>query len=538
MADARQKRRGFTIAVLLWAAFVGPLFAYDDARDHVDQMRRQAERYEQRGDFARACDLYERLLVKQRPNADLKERYLTCLRRAQQARRLRDLTYRKQITDLSLPAALELYGELLTRLRAAYVDRDKVEPAGLFKQGVEELRRALGDERFRREQMPTANVELVRAFQEQLRTSWASRPVRKAQDAQALARDLALSAQKTIGLKPTLAVLELASGACAGLDEYSAYLTPGQYADVAAAWRGEVVGVGVELAADEERLVVTQVLPGSPAEMAGVKSGDRLVRVEKKQAAGLPADAAADLLRGEAGSVVELAIQSPGDAAPRVVKLLRQAVSVPSVSEPRFLGGRMAGIGYVQITGFQDTTVVEFDEALVKLQMSGLRVLVLDLRGNPGGLVDVAVQVAERFLQDGVVASTRGQLRAYNRVYEARNTAPLTVPLVVLIDGETASAAEMLAGALKDHKRATLVGQTTFGKGTIQRYWELATFAAGLRLTVARFYSPLGQPYGDTGVTPDVVAERPAVELSLDIEHDPQVRAALDAAARLLMGGQ
>jgi carboxyl-terminal processing protease len=171
--------------------------------------------------------------------------------------------------------------------------------------------------------------------------------------------------------------------------------------------------------------------------------------------------------------------------------------------------------------------------------MAGLKVLVLDLRGNPGGSVDVAVQVIERFLPDGVViASAQGQLRTVNRVYHAHNAGALTVPLVVLVDGDTASAAELVAGAFKEHQRATLVGQTTFGKDTIQQSWRLSPGAAGLRFTVARTYSPRGQSYGG-GVTPHVVVEKaPPEQLSMDLEQDPQVRAALDAARQLLAMGR
>jgi carboxyl-terminal processing protease len=167
--------------------------------------------------------------------------------------------------------------------------------------------------------------------------------------------------------------------------------------------------------------------------------------------------------------------------------------------------------------------------------MAGFQSLILDLRGNPGGLVDAAVHVTARFIPAGVVASARGQLRSANRTFEAHHAAAVTGPLVVLIDGQTASAAELVAGALKEHDRATLVGQTTFGKGTIQRYARLTSVPAGLRLTVAKFYSPRGQGYDGTGVTPHVEVERPPLDWSMDPEQDPQVQAAIQAAGRLVM---
>jgi carboxyl-terminal processing protease len=528
--------------VVVWATCVLPLYAAGNDTPRttpLDEIRREAERCEQAGQWDRACTLYEQALMRDRTQADLRARYLICLRRAQQARRHRDTTFRQQILELSLPAALDVYGELLNRLRNGYVDRDRADLNALFKQGLEELRHALGDGTFCFEHLSGAAPEAIRAFQAQLEQIGSrvgdKRPIhlRRTPDALAQAREIATAAQRALGLRPTLAVLELACGACGGLDEYTHYLTPGQYAEVCASLRGEVFGIGIEVVAVDRKLFVSQVLQGSPAELAGIKPGDRLVRLGKRPADGLTPEAAAELFRGEVGSVLDLEVRSTGEAV-RELKVTRQALSVASVSEPRFLGDRMAGVGYLQIVGFQDTTARELDDALLKLQMAGLKVLVLDLRGNPGGSVDAATQVVERFLSEGIIATSQGQLRTFNRVYHAHNAGALTVPLVVLIDGDTASAAELVAGALKEHQRATLVGQTTFGKDTLQQSWRLSQGAAGLRLTVARTYSPRGQSYG-TGVTPHVPVEKaPPEQLSMDPEQDPQVRAAMDAARQLL----
>jgi carboxyl-terminal processing protease len=200
--------------------------------------------------------------------------------------------------------------------------------------------------------------------------------------------------------------------------------------------------------------------------------------------------------------------------------------------EPRFLDERL-GIGYVQITGFQESTVQEVDVALAKLQNAGMKALILDLRGNMGGLFEVAVQVAERFLSSGIIAFTRGQAEESNLTYRARPMSTLAVPLVILIDTDTASSAEMLAGALKENNRGTLVGQATFGKGSIQKVRKLHSVPAAIRVTVAKFYSPQGHSYGDQGVTPDVVVERSGAVVEL--ERDSQVQAAVDVARRLVM---
>jgi carboxyl-terminal processing protease len=158
-----------------------------------------------------------------------------------------------------------------------------------------------------------------------------------------------------------------------------------------------------------------------------------------------------------------------------------------------------------------------------------MRALVLDLRGNNGGLFDVAVLVAERFLSSGIITFTRGESDESNVTYRARALSTLTVPLVVLIDSDTASSAEMIAGALKENHRGTLVGETTFGKGSIQKVRKLHSVPAAIRMTVAKFYSPLGHPYMDAGVAPDVSVER-----GVNAEHDPQLQAALDIARPLV----
>jgi carboxyl-terminal processing protease len=208
-------------------------------------------------------------------------------------------------------------------------------------------------------------------------------------------------------------------------------------------------------------------------------------------------------------------------------------VHVPSVSEPRFLDDRL-GIAYLQIAGFQETTVPELDLAIAKLQSAGMRVLILDLRGNLGGLFETALQVTERFLSSGVIVCTQGQSPEYNRIYQAHGMNSLTAPLVVLIDAETASSAEMLAGALKENQRGKLVGRTTFGKGSIQKVRRLDSTPAAVRMTVAKFFSPRGNSYRG-GVVPDLDIPRSDSPM-VDSDQDPQIQTALDLARSLALG--
>jgi carboxyl-terminal processing protease len=498
----------------------------------VAQLRLEARRLEAVGEWAKAGERYAQLLNQDRNQPELKERHQYCLRRAQLVRRHGDSTYRDQLGNLSLEESLQAYGEVLTRLQTYYVEREKVEAATLFRQGLEELRFALDEEVFRRAHLAHARTETVRDFQSQLQSIWGKKSIRRLEEAKAQVRLLAQAAYETLALSPGAVVLEMAAGACAGLDEYTHFLTPAQFNELNASWKGEFVGIGIEVALVDDKLVVSQVLRGSSADLRGLKGGDRILRIGTTAAANLPAEAALELLKGQADTTIEVEILATGETRPRVLELKRQLVTLPSLSEPRFLDDQL-GIGYLQLVTFQETTLAELDKAILNLQAAEMRALILDLRGNEGGLFEVAVQVVERFVSAGVIVSTHGQVREYNATYRAHGSSVLAVPLVVLVDGDTASSAEMVAGALKDHQRGTLVGRTTFGKGSIQRVGGLSAIPGGIRMTVAKFFSPRGLGYSDIGVSPHLVVEPSTLPMSL--EQDAQVQRALDVARALAM---
>ncbi len=217
---------------------------------------------------------------------------------------------------------------------------------------------------------------------------------------------------------------------------------------------------------------------------------------------------------------------------PQIVQLKAQPMPVPSVSEPRFLDERRE-IGYLQLLAVQETTLSELDDAILQLRAAGMKVLILDLRVNPGGPFEIAVRIVERFLASGVIVATHGQIREFNKIFRAHGTDVLAAPMVILVDADTASSAEIVASALKENQRGKLVGQTTFGKGSMQRVDMLNTTpVSGIRMTVAKLYTPAGRSYSDTGVTPHIVV-RP--EASMEIGQDAQLQAALDLARPLTM---
>jgi carboxyl-terminal processing protease len=237
------------------------------------------------------------------------------------------------------------------------------------------------------------------------------------------------------------------------------------------------------------------------------------------------------------GSVAELVVVSPG-LAPRAVSVRRQRVEVPSVDGVRMLDPSL-GIGYLQLTCFQKTTCRDLDSALRNLHKMGMRSLIMDLRGNPGGLLVTAVEVADRFLEAGVIVSTRGRSVQEDFTYSAHQDGTWRVPLVVLIDHDSASAAEIFAGAIGYHHRGTVVGTRSYGKGSVQSIVHLDSANGGLRLTTSKFYSPDGQPYGRIGVEPDIVVQQVARPIDGSgqppaTSEDPVLDAAVQAAQQLL----
>jgi carboxyl-terminal processing protease len=293
-------------------------------------------------------------------------------------------------------------------------------------------------------------------------------------------------------------------GMVSNLDPHSSYMDAKMYGDMQIQTKGEFGGVGIEVTQDEGGLIkVISPIDGTPASRAGIKTGDRIAGIDGNSIVGLPLNEAIDKMRGPAGSKITLTILREGEKKPFDVTLVRAIVSVDAATYRR-----EGDIGYIRLPGFNEQTADGLEKAVRDLKKQigpGIKGYVLDLRNNPGGLLDQAIQVSDDFLSSGEIVSTRGRHPEDTQRYDAKQgDISDGKPMVVLINGGTASASEIVSGALQDHKRATVIGMTSFGKGSVQTIIPLGEGRGALRLTTARYYTPSGHSIQAEGIVPDI----------------------------------
>jgi carboxyl-terminal processing protease len=285
------------------------------------------------------------------------------------------------------------------------------------------------------------------------------------------------------------------------LDPHSRYVGGGDLDALEADTTGEFGGIGIEIGLMDDHFVVIAPMPDSPANSAGLAAGDRILELDNTSLRGKRLTDVVELLRGEPGSNVNLLISN--DQQTRDVTLTRAIIEIASVEEQML----EPGYGYIRISQFHNTTGKDFLGALKKLteeNQSSLEGLVLDLRDNPGGVLQASVSVADAFLEDGLIVYTSGRLPSSHLKYRASGKDTLAgKPIVILINGGSASAAEIVAGALKDHSRATLIGATSYGKGSVQSVMPLDDHRA-IKLTTAYYYTPNGASIHNIGIEPDM----------------------------------
>ena len=300
-------------------------------------------------------------------------------------------------------------------------------------------------------------------------------------------------------------------GMLASLDPHSAYLTPDLYRDLEVETRGSFGGLGIEITVKNDVLTVVAPIEGTPADKAGIKSGDEIIKIDEDFTKGMTLTEAVKMMRGPKGSKIRLTLHRDGIPDLFTVSVARDVIRIQSVKSKEL----KEGYGYVRISTFQDGTSEDVEKAIDKFEKRGpIRGLVLDLRDNPGGLLNQAVSVSDDFLDGGLIVYTQGRVENQQQKYFSHKKKSFQdYPMVVLVNGGSASASEIVAGALQDQRRVIVEGTQTFGKGSVQTILPLDDDSA-LRLTTARYYTPNGRSIQAVGITPDVVVEPPKPTLA------------------------
>ena len=324
-------------------------------------------------------------------------------------------------------------------------------------------------------------------------------------------------------------------GTLRGLDPHSSFLDPESYREMQVETSGSFGGLGIEITLRDDILTVVSPIEGTPAHRAGIQAGDRIVKIDGLATKDMQLSDAVKKMRGKPATKVMISIVREGWSEPRDFEIQREQIRVHSV-RTQDLGG---GIAYVKLRQFQEQTAHDFDQVLEKFAKDGVKALVLDLRNNPGGLLTSAVEVTEKFVEDGkLVVYTEGRVRNQNMRFSAHaKKAYNAIPMVVLVNQGSASASEIVAGALQDYGRAIVVGTQTFGKGSVQTIIPLSD-GSGLRLTTAKYFTPKGRSIHGKGITPDIVVEVPkdtngkppqvGLDPAEELKKDVQLQRALD----------
>ena len=293
-------------------------------------------------------------------------------------------------------------------------------------------------------------------------------------------------------------------GMLRSLDPHSAYLNEQAFSEMQLSTKGDFGGLGIEVTMENGLVKVVSPIDDTPAFKAGLRSGDFITQIDDVAVLGLSLSEAVSKMRGEPGSEINLTVLSPGEEKPKLVKIVRGKIEINPIKS-RLEGG---DIGYVRISTFNEKTAADLERALKKLNGGKrLKGLVLDLRNNPGGLLDQAVRVTDLFLPEGEIVFTQGREGNNTMRFAATAETAITddLPMVVLINNGSASASEIVAGALQDHKRAVIMGVTSFGKGTVQTIRNMSGGKTAIRLSTAKYYTPSGRSIQATGIEPDIV---------------------------------
>ena len=319
------------------------------------------------------------------------------------------------------------------------------------------------------------------------------------------------------------------NGALQSLDPYSAYMNPEVFKESQQETSGEFGGLGIEVTMEAGVVKVITPIDDTPAAKAGVKAGDYIVRINGEQVQGKTLMEAVNLMRGPVGTSIEITIRRKGLKKAKIIKIIREVIEVKSVISKQIQNK----VGYLRLRAFNQNSGSQLKKEISKIEKNKKTVgYILDLRNNPGGLLSQAIKIADFFLDDGEIVSTNGRKARENKKFFARKGDKINgKPLIVLINNGSASASEIVAGALQDQKRAVLLGETTYGKGSVQSIIPLKNRGA-IRLTVSKYYLPSGKSISEVGVIPDIKVEEKGEDFSINTDTDNQ----LNYAIKLFIG--
>ncbi len=424
-------------------------------------------------------------------------------------RRADDTSFLQMVQNTQQYHALQLYEQIITKIQNDYVDEPNWDQ--FFRLAIQDVEMALLDSVYRKQTGIAATPRQIEVFLEEMHTKANSWIIQNREDLKNGILGLALLAHQHIDMNPMLFLVECTCGIANSLDPFSGYLTPDKLSEQYSMISGNLVGLGLELRSDWESLQIVRIVEGSPAHLSGLHDGDRILAIDGVSLKGKDVESATELIQGQEGTVVRLLVCSAQEfsSAAREISITRKRFEIPSVEDIHMVN---SFIGYAKLTCFQSRTAYELQRALYDLDRRGMQCLILDLRSNPGGLLQAGVDVADIFIESGPIVKTQKRNGALSASFMAKAENTWKTPLLVLIDEESASAAEIVAGAIRDHKRGVIIGKRSFGKGTIQAVLAVTSGQpglppAGLRLTVEKFFSPNDVPYSGMGVAPDITVE-------------------------------
>ena len=316
------------------------------------------------------------------------------------------------------------------------------------------------------------------------------------------------------------------NGVLQSLDPYSAYMSPELFKEMQTDTKGEFGGLGIEIGMEAGVVKVISPIDDTPASEAGIKAGDYIVKIGNEQVQGKSLLEAVKLMRGPVGTSIDLTVRRKNVKKPLEFKIVRKIIEVKSVSSK--IIGSDKNLGYIRLKSFNENSDKQFLSSVKKFEKNTrIKGYVFDLRNNPGGLLTQAINITDFFLNDGEIVSTKGRKISETRKFFARRGDEINgKPIVVLINNGSASASEIFAGALKDHKRAVILGENSYGKGSVQSIIPLGN-GGGMRITISKYYLPSGKSISEVGVTPDILVEEEGNDFRINSEKDNQLNYAI-----------